>query len=161
MLTADATIGVNCATSSDIALALLVSIIHQQAAQFVQVAADNKQPMKKPKKQKKPSYKSLAFDYAKASNYADRLASELNQMRRGLEEASKEVYSLKHDLEQARYARENKMKQLGIYFAALDNLPCGHERLIQLQDELFDRLSHTVSTGGFIPGFSGNFSTSK
>lgn len=95
--------------------------------------------MKKPKKQKKPSYKSLAFDLAKANNELYLLRGNIMDRNAELGQADKTIKQLQDELNSARYARENKMKQLGLYFAALNSLPGDHERLIYLQDELFDR----------------------
>jgi len=102
--------------------------------------------MKKPKKQKKPSYKSLAFDLAQAKQLNNLNVSDNYALRREVLSLKEEKQRLQGELDSALYARENKMKQLGLYFAALDSLPGDHERLIQLQDELFDRTFETPST---------------
>lgn len=95
--------------------------------------------MKKPKKQKKPSYKSLAFDLAQAHGRNHQLDCSNQMLRDDIRHLKAENERLSGELDGARYLRENKMKQLGLYFAALNSLPGDHERLIQLQDELFDR----------------------
>lgn len=102
--------------------------------------------MKKPKKQKKPSHKSLAFDLAKANNELYLLRGNIMDRNAELGRAEKRISELENELYQARYAREHKTKQLGIYFAALNSLPGDHERLIQLQDELFNWTFETPST---------------
>jgi len=102
--------------------------------------------MKKPKKQKKPSYKSLAFDLARAHSRSTQLECSNQMLRDDVRHLKAENEQLKSKLDEMCYVRENKMKQLGLYFAALNSLPGDHERLIQLQDELFDRTFETPST---------------
>lgn len=98
--------------------------------------------MKKPKKQKKPSYKSLAFDLAQHKVENVTLNRSLSDLQTQLVNQARQILEFKGELDSARYARENKMKQLGLYFAALNAFDAGDARLIQLQDELFDRNTH-------------------
>ncbi len=112
--------------------------------------------MKKPKKQKKPSYRELRVRNARQVGMINEEQQERQRLNNLLREESDKnnnlkarVETLKGEIEYLRKVRENKMKQLGLYFAALDSLPSDHERLIQLQNELFDRPNYNPQDVAF------------